>query len=728
MPRLIPQHSFISRPLRRAWLPLLAFLTLVAWQLVLQAGGSSGWLAADPTPGSRLPQPPAQVVLAFSDPLDPVLSRIDVFDSQGQRRDAADSGVDPLDPARLTVSLRALPTGDYTVNWRAISDLSGATSAGSYRFRVGSTLAGASGPHEDDPIFAPDSHLLVDLGRLVSLLGAVIVFGGAVGVWGMLRGDAATIWVARLDRAFVLLVVGQALCGVTLVLSTGGCVAPVECPIRAEAWLMDTRAGLLWMAQIVLMLALFVAAQSHERQRIGPFRLGLSAALAAAIFSWGAPEGVDVTLRILHGWALAIGLGVLVPYLGRATQPQQVVDRVTDHGTTGTDLARPLSAGALGALALTGAGLLWRAGADLPDGTITSHVALLILELCAVAGAGVIAIVWRRSTADGAATRWIEALGLSALGLGLIILWSLGSGFQSSVGHPSQRVVLDSSMSSKSGELEAIASLQPARAGANTLQLHLPSSGEAAPDMLTVMLVTLTDPNPISQPVTLVRVAADRFERRLDLAAGGYQVRATSSTNDVAGSHAGTLVVDPVPVRALVGQVASALSPWLMLVLIPLVGFVIPLSLARLAPDHLIYRGIGRVVGLACAVGLIAWLWQWQARPRAVQVAVLENPLPYSEAAIAAGRDVYTAACQECHGPEGAGDGPLARTLNQAPIDLRIHAQPGVHSDGTLFLWITQGIPGTPMPAFATALNEIERWQLVHYLRRLAEAGSIDPP
>jgi mono/diheme cytochrome c family protein len=60
-------------------------------------------------------------------------------------------------------------------------------------------------------------------------------------------------------------------------------------------------------------------------------------------------------------------------------------------------------------------------------------------------------------------------------------------------------------------------------------------------------------------------------------------------------------------------------------------------------------------------------------------------------------------------------------TLNPRPADLSIHATPGVHTDGQLYLWITNGFPGSPvMPAFKDSLDNEERWHLVNFIRTLA--------
>jgi mono/diheme cytochrome c family protein len=59
-------------------------------------------------------------------------------------------------------------------------------------------------------------------------------------------------------------------------------------------------------------------------------------------------------------------------------------------------------------------------------------------------------------------------------------------------------------------------------------------------------------------------------------------------------------------------------------------------------------------------------------------------------------------------------------TLNPHPADLTLHAVPGVHTDGQLFLWITDGYPGSAMPAFKAAITESDRWNLVNFIRTMA--------
>lgn len=101
---------------------------------------------------------------------------------------------------------------------------------------------------------------------------------------------------------------------------------------------------------------------------------------------------------------------------------------------------------------------------------------------------------------------------------------------------------------------------------------------------------------------------------------------------------------------------------------------------------------------------------------------VPRNPFPPTAASLALGRRQYQANCQPCHGAAGRGDGPLASSLQPPPANLQVHVASGAHSDAQLFAWITQGIPNTAMPAFATVLTEAERWHVVNYIRTLAPA------
>jgi copper transport protein len=101
-------------------------------------------------------------------------------------------------------------------------------------------------------------------------------------------------------------------------------------------------------------------------------------------------------------------------------------------------------------------------------------------------------------------------------------------------------------------------------------------------------------------------------------------------------------------------------------------------------------------------------------------LASLPNPFPPGLASTQIGAPLYAEYCLPCHGSEGKGDGPAGLAMNPPPADLTIHTAPGVHPDGQLFEWITNGFPGSVMPAFSEILTEEQRWHMVNYIRTFA--------
>ncbi len=103
----------------------------------------------------------------------------------------------------------------------------------------------------------------------------------------------------------------------------------------------------------------------------------------------------------------------------------------------------------------------------------------------------------------------------------------------------------------------------------------------------------------------------------------------------------------------------------------------------------------------------------WRAPAEAVSRA---NPLFSRPEAAAGGEKLFKRNCVECHGEDGSG---LAKK-NAADLLLpEVQSQ----SDGTLFWKITSGNTGRGMPSFSR-LPELQRWQLVLFMRRLNSGGS----
>jgi putative copper resistance protein D len=105
--------------------------------------------------------------------------------------------------------------------------------------------------------------------------------------------------------------------------------------------------------------------------------------------------------------------------------------------------------------------------------------------------------------------------------------------------------------------------------------------------------------------------------------------------------------------------------------------------------------------------------------------ALVQNPVPSDERSVADGKAIYAQNCVICHGATGHGDGPGAAALNPKPLDLTVHV--GLHPDGQLFDWISNGIPRTSMPAWKDKLTVQQRWDLLNYLRTLSVTGEAVP-
>ena len=82
---------------------------------------------------------------------------------------------------------------------------------------------------------------------------------------------------------------------------------------------------------------------------------------------------------------------------------------------------------------------------------------------------------------------------------------------------------------------------------------------------------------------------------------------------------------------------------------------------------------------------------------------------------IEAGKDIYTKLCLPCHGSSGKGDGPAASARSHQSPDLTQVLKP--QTDGEVFYKITKG--GGAMPSYEKTLADMERWQVIHYLRTL---------
>jgi mono/diheme cytochrome c family protein len=172
----------------------------------------------------------------------------------------------------------------------------------------------------------------------------------------------------------------------------------------------------------------------------------------------------------------------------------------------------------------------------------------------------------------------------------------------------------------------------------------------------------------------------------------------------------------PVPLATLWTLLPAGAAAWLPALL--LLGAVAVLSalLPRLSGARRRWLDWAHVALLALAIvaagaaGSRAAVAVANQAPATASAAI--NPIPADPASIERGRLIYLANCSGCHGTDGTGEGAVS---GYPPADLA-RVVPAA-TDGVLAYRITNGLAGTPMPGFATALSENDRWDLVNYLR-----------
>ena len=91
---------------------------------------------ASPPVGSTLASAPRELVLWFSEKLEPAFSTVEVRNAQGVAMQSGKAQLDRNDATQLRVPLKALAPGTYQVIWRVLSVDTHRTQ-GNFTFRVG---------------------------------------------------------------------------------------------------------------------------------------------------------------------------------------------------------------------------------------------------------------------------------------------------------------------------------------------------------------------------------------------------------------------------------------------------------------------------------------------------------------------------------------------------------------------------------------------------------------
>lgn len=102
--------------------------------------------------------------------------------------------------------------------------------------------------------------------------------------------------------------------------------------------------------------------------------------------------------------------------------------------------------------------------------------------------------------------------------------------------------------------------------------------------------------------------------------------------------------------------------------------------------------------------------------------AAVKNPVKSTPASVAAGKKLYDTQCATCHGESGKGDGKMAAAMNPPkPSDLTDASWKHGSTDGEIFTLIRDGAKGTGMRGYAARMKPDDMWNVVNYMRTLAQ-------
>jgi copper transport protein len=298
----------------------------LALSVLLMAGagttlGHSQLVSSSPGAGQVVAASPTTIRLIFSEPIEGRYTSLDLLDGTGKVMLEGVGSVDPADPNALVVQVvDALPSGVYSVNWRAVSASDGHSTNGFLTFGVGSATlpagAGQTGANEGD-LHAGHSGATASL----EVFGKTIGDGGALLAFGLWLFGLAVVRPARgrMPGGLVLVQVASlvAAAGGAMVLIWVGLVSLPATPagLGVGGFLFGSRIGeLLTIRTVVALVAWLIGLGLAGR--VGARRTGLVSGLLGIV---GAAQLVLIAM-MGHSAAFTppIPLAIDIVHLGSA--------------------------------------------------------------------------------------------------------------------------------------------------------------------------------------------------------------------------------------------------------------------------------------------------------------------------------------------------------------------------------------------------------------------------
>ena len=700
-------------------------------------------LQSNPSTNAILDSSPAQIEIFFSEPLEASFSSIQVFNSQGEQIDNDDSRLNLADAKHLTVTMRSSPDGVYTVVWRVLSTVDGHVTAGSFPFAVGNVdpleLEAAGQASQTYTISPYDI-----VARWLTFLTSASFMGGSIFllfVWSgakvpqSIQERMKPVWQRIIKLSLSAIIVGSILGVMAQAGLTKGAELSAPWDKSFANVLLTTRGGVFFLSRIVAALTIFILLQKLSRKSNQWLALGLSLLILLTISLTSHSAALrSPIIPIIGDWvhlsAAAIWIGGLIYFVvlmwiiraDTSVERTQFIARLIPRFSI-------LAISSVVALGLTGlysafinVGTIERFLTTLYGQMLLGKSALLLpmlglgaFNLLLVTGRMKRAAVDETQDGNIVIKRFRTSISTEiVLGISVMLVVAILTTVP-----PANLTTEGPALKAqdKADDLNIALEVSPGRIGINTFTAMIRQNDKPLTDALEVNLrFTPTTVDIPPNDVTLNNIGEGQYqvEGSYFSLPDSWQVQVSVRRQNAFDAFANLNFSVGVQPQQNIGFSWDNVAGFLLILLAVAYLFV---RKALIESDRW-----SIIFGVLCTTILFIAGLIVIARPDATLETAVVNPIAPNADSIATGEELYTRNCVPCHGLTGKGDGPVGLTLNPPPADLIIHTIPGVHPDGQLYLWISDGFAGaSAMPAFRTILTDDERWHLVNYIRTFAQ-------
>jgi copper transport protein len=729
---------------------------------------------ADPPVNSQLRDPPKELTLYFSEPLERKFSSVRVIDQDGNRVDQSVT-FDDTDKALMRVQLSDLKPGYITVNWQTVSAVDGHHITGSYPITIlnqnGSVAA--TPPAATSSVAGDQADPVRVVTKAAILIAASLLVGALVFLSLITPAESSTEARAGFERR-VLTVLAMAF--VALALAGGVDLLFQAVDINTSvSQVLKTQWGERWwwrhlvLIQPALLIPIMFRSQNARRGLAMGALVGAACYLAiASSTSHGAAGGGAfwaTASDFVHLLGACVWIGMLAILALHFFWARQALTGQARYEAQAGALRRfsliavvsvtlILFTGVINAIIEVGSfGDLFNTG----YGEVLLLKLLLLVPLLAIGGRNayllrpqIVQEAAERSTEQrreflreletelNKTIRWELGVAVAVLAVVAVLVQLTPTRGRVEVPEQSGKYVL----TADAEDIFVTLTIDPNQPGSNTFEVYL----AGATDTVENLRLEFVQPGGFASPSRLALDASNPptffigqgpyltapgnwtitlnirrnvgFDLRLDFQDDVKAAAAPVSNARVGGSFDSPIAFS-LNVSLLLGVTAAG-TLILLLGSLPRPGY--PDGYLAWAVEEATYRlpvmrlrpliSLGVLIAVGIGLGIIVGAHTHSRLSQSAATA--GNPIPATKDSIDKGRVLFMNNCTKCHGESGRGDGPLAASLPIPPANLYDHIP--YHPDQFFFGVMTKGLGGV-MPAFENVLSETDRWNILNFLR-----------